>query len=174
MVQFVSENPMKILMLLFALGLMTGCETTAPERVVNVSEKETYFAVTPTPITKTTTYHVQAEKLSPAQQSELEKALAGFEGKCWVWALPSHQQTLTANGPDHCVRFVRFTTSSPLNLYKREPTDKKMLLTGLPDEGHIQVQNFVWNGKELQRVSNSESSVGGRSFQDFMVLWALK
>lgn len=165
---------MKILMLFLALGMMTGCETTAPERVVGVSEKATYFAVTPTPITKTTTYHVQAEKLSPAQQSELEKALAGFEGKCWVWALPSHQQTLTANGPDHCVGFARFTTSSPLNRYKREPSDKKMLLTGLATEGRIQVQSFVWNGKELQRVSNSESSVGGRSFQEFMVRWALK
>lgn len=161
---------MKLLILLIALGFVSGCATKA----VITPETETYFSVEPASNTKIITYHVQAEKLSPALQAELKQALANFQGKCWIWSLPSSKQALVASGPESCVKFVAFTTVKPLKPYKKEPTDKKMLLTALAEEGHIQVQNFVWDGAKMQRVRNADSSLNERSFQDFMMLWALK
>lgn len=167
---------MKLLMLLTLLGLLSGCTTSSPKQAIapSSSEKETYFSVEPHRKTKMITYHVQTEKLSPILQSEFEKALTSLSGKCWVWASPSYKETLSANGPEYCVKFVKFKTMDLLKPFKPDATDKKMLLTALDSEDHIQVQNFVWDGTKLQRVRNSDSHLRDSSFQDFMMLWALK
>lgn len=153
---------------------MSGCTTSSTKQTATAPEQETYLPAEPTQNTKIVTYHVQAEKFSPALQKEFEQALVSLSGKCWIWALPSHKNNLTENEPEYCLKFVRFETNNSLKRFKSEPTDKKMLLTALNVDGHIQVQNFVWNGAKLQRVRNSDSFLNGRSFQDFMVLWALK
>lgn len=168
---------MKTLML-FAFFLVTGCANSTPKQVASAPEEETYFAAEPTPKTRVITYHVQAHKFSTTLQNEYEKALANLVGKCWVWAVLSYKETALTNGPEYCVKFVKFTKSDLLKPYKLEATDKKMLLTALDQEGNIQVQNFVWDGARLQRVRNSDSKlpveVGHDRFLKFMMLWALK
>lgn len=165
---------MKLLILVTFLSLLSGCTTISTRQAVVSTEEKNYFPVEPTQKTKIVTYHVQVEKLSPTLQNEFEKALAILKGKCWFWAMPSEKETLLKGGPEYCLKFVNFTTVNQLKPYKRDPTEKKMLLSALDEEGHIQVQNYVWDGAKLQRVRNSDSNLRGRSFQDFLILWALK
>jgi len=164
----------KLSLLITFLFLLNGCAEPSKTQEVAPAETETYLSVEPTKNTKVVTYHVQTEKFSTALQMNFKEALASLSDKCWIWALPSYKNNLTTNGPDYCVRFTSYTSIKPLKPYKKEPTNQKMQLTALTEDGHIQVQNFIWDGKKLQRVRNSDSSLRERSFQEFLVLWALK
>ncbi len=157
--------------------LLMGCAATEQKESFSPPAKETYFSVSPNSNTQVITYHVQLEKFSPKLQSEFELALADFANQCWSWGFPPSRQRAEAQDPKYCVKFVQFTDVRLLKPYKREPTDKKMLLTTLDQEGSIRVQNFVWDGEKLQRVRNSNSILQDHA-QDraktFMMLWALK
>ncbi len=165
---------MKLLFWFTVLSGLTGCACSSTKQSVATPEKATYFAVEPGQKTKVITYHIQVEKFSPSQQIAFNEALAGFDGKCWIWTTPTDKESLISNEPETCLKFVNFTNISSLKPYKRDPTDKKMLLTALEDENHFQIQNFVWDGKKLRRVRNSNSHLGEESLQDFIILWALK
>ncbi len=159
---------MKLLPAFVILCLMSGCTTSKPVTTVMNPEEEMYFSVEPNSKTRIITYHVEIKKFSPGLQSEFEQAMAHLSGKCWFWAVS-----------DYCVKFVNFTNSSPLKLYKREQSDIKMLLTAMDQEDKIQAQNFKWDGQKLRRTSNSDLKLSSEGNQQdrlvkFMVLWALK
>jgi hypothetical protein len=168
---------MRLLVLLAISSLVIGCATATHKETFPAPADETYFSVIPTVKTQVITFHVQLEKFSPNLKSEFERALVHFADKCWLWGLPSYRESAEANDPKYCLKFVNFTEIRFLKPYKREPTDKKMLLTALDQEGSIQVQNFVWDGEKLQRVRNSDSKLRDKT-QDratkFMMSWALK
>lgn len=170
---------MKLLSVFIILCLVSGCTISKPVSMVMNPEEEMYFPVEPNSKTRIVTHHVEIKKFSPIQKSEFEQAMAHLSGKCWFWAVSSYKEHVKIDGPDYCVRFVNFTNTTPLKPYKREPTDKKMFLTALNQDGSIRVQFFIWDGKKLQRVLNSESKLSNEEssqdrFAKFMVRWSLK
>ena len=162
-------------------GLIAGCTTKAPVQTespppVRSEPRPNHIAVVPGTNTKVITYHVQLENFPAALKSEAEESLSGLAAKCWIYSdTPEAMQTPTE--PQACFKFAKFKHVDQLKPYKKEPTEKKMLLTALERE-KIHVQNFVWDGAKLQRVHNSDSQIPAKAgtdrLADFVVGWAHK
>lgn len=165
------------------LGIATACSTKPTSENAKVApsteqKKPKHLAVKPGAKTHVTTFHVQTEKFPAELKQEFDQTFAKLAGECWIYSDVGDQPVATSE-PSYCSKFVPFSKVAHLKPYKRNPTDKKMVLTALDQGETIGVQSFRWDGKKLQRIRNSDSKLPQKNqsedrFADFMMVWAEK
>lgn len=142
------------------LGFTIACSTKLKNESVTVTpstEQKSlkHSAVKPGAKTHVTIFHVQTEKFPAELKQEFDQTFAKLAGECWIYS-DSGDISVAGSEPSYCSKFVPFSKVAHLKPYKRNPTDKKMVLTALDQGETIGVQNFRWDGKKLQRIRNSD------------------